>query len=58
MEKEKAMCSSCKKNVTNSKCTTSFNCPSCGKFQIIRCLHCRKIAAKYVCPGCEFEGPN
>ncbi|MFH0868449.1 MAG: zinc finger domain-containing protein [Candidatus Woesearchaeota archaeon] len=58
MEKEKLVCSSCKKNIANSKGTAVFNCPNCGKQQIIRCMHCRKIAAKYICPACNFEGPN
>ena len=58
MEKEKLVCSSCKKNVANSKGTSIFNCPDCGKFQIIRCIHCRQIAANYTCPSCSFEGPN
>ncbi|MCH8067050.1 MAG: RNA-binding protein [Nanoarchaeota archaeon] len=58
MPKEKLVCSSCKKSVTNSKGTARFNCPDCGKTEIIRCAHCRKIAAKYVCGNCKFEGPN
>ncbi|MCH8003439.1 MAG: RNA-binding protein [Nanoarchaeota archaeon] len=58
MLKEKVVCSSCKKNVANSKGTTVFNCPNCGKTEITRCIHCREIAAKYVCLSCSFEGPN
>jgi|TARA_Y100000310_G_scaffold309729_1_gene354157 hypothetical protein len=58
MPKEKLLCSSCKKNIANSKGTTRFNCPNCGKTKIVRCMHCRQIAAKYNCPECEFEGPN
>jgi len=33
-------------------------CPKCGKYQIIRCKHCREIVAKYKCPECGFVGPN
>ena len=58
MQRQKLVCSSCKKNVANSKGTAVFNCPSCGKEKVVRCMHCRKIAAKYTCPSCSFEGPN
>ena len=51
-------CISCKVKVTNMEGTVKFPCPNCGKFEIIRCSHCRKIVAKYKCPECEFEGPN
>ena len=55
---ENIVCSSCKKSVTNDRGNVKFNCPSCGKHEMIRCVHCREIAAKYSCPGCDFEGPN
>jgi len=58
MIKVKLVCKSCKRNITNMDSTTRFNCPDCGKFEIVRCLHCREIAAKYTCPNCNFEGPN
>ncbi|MBW2976099.1 RNA-binding protein [Candidatus Woesearchaeota archaeon] len=58
MPKEKIVCLSCRKNVLNSKGTSKFNCPNCGKTEIVRCTHCREIAAKYTCPACSFEGPN
>tara|TARA_Y100000310_G_C20339836_1_gene649258 strand:- start:466 stop:687 length:222 start_codon:yes stop_codon:yes gene_type:complete len=58
MPKEKLVCSSCKKNVANSSGTAGFKCPSCGKTEIVRCIHCREIAAKYICHNCNFEGPN
>ncbi|MBI2134901.1 RNA-binding protein [Candidatus Woesearchaeota archaeon] len=58
MANQKIVCSSCKKDIASSKGTTKFSCPSCGKTEIIRCLHCRKIAAKYTCHSCNFEGPN
>lgn len=51
-------CISCHKEITNNKGVTSFKCPSCGKYEIVRCNHCRKIVAKYTCPGCKFVGPN
>jgi len=55
---EKLVCSSCKKQIANEPGNVKFMCPNCGKFQIVRCRHCRKIAAKYKCPECGFEGPN
>jgi predicted RNA-binding Zn-ribbon protein involved in translation (DUF1610 family) len=58
MPKEKLLCSSCKKNIANSKGAAVFKCPNCSKTEIVRCVHCRKIAAKYICPQCSFEGPN
>ncbi|MBL7147560.1 MAG: RNA-binding protein [Nanoarchaeota archaeon] len=58
MSEEKLVCSSCKKRITNTLGTTRFKCPKCGKFEIIRCQHCRQIVAKYSCPLCKFEGPN
>jgi len=35
-----------------------FPCPQCGKEIIKRTLHERKIATKYKCSKCGFEGPN
>lgn len=55
---QKTRCISCKKRVTNMIGTTKFNCPKCGKFEIVRCKHCREIASKYKCAECNFEGPN
>lgn len=57
MTKKDLACMSCKKNIANVGGAT-FKCPECGKFDIIRCTHCRKIAAKYKCAVCGFEGPN
>ncbi|MBU0535568.1 MAG: RNA-binding protein [Nanoarchaeota archaeon] len=54
----KDTCSSCKKKVANMRGVTSFMCPKCGKQEIVRCPECRKIAAKYACPECNFTGPN
>ncbi len=55
---KKDICISCKVDVANSKGGVLFDCPNCGKFKIIRCRHCREIAAKYKCPECGFVGPN
>ncbi|MDD5331358.1 MAG: zinc finger domain-containing protein [Candidatus Nanoarchaeia archaeon] len=51
-------CISCKREITNDVGSTSFMCPNCGEVEIVRCLNCRKIAAKYKCKSCGFEGPN
>lgn len=52
------VCISCKKKIANDTSTTRFKCPKCGKYEIIRCGHCRSIVAKYKCPECGFIGPN
>ncbi len=52
------LCSSCKKNISNEQGAVNFECPSCGKTTIVRCRNCRKIAAKYTCSECGFDGPN
>ncbi|MBS3102752.1 RNA-binding protein [Candidatus Woesearchaeota archaeon] len=58
MAEAKEVCISCKKRITNTIGTARFSCPKCGKREIIRCMHCRQIVAKYRCPECNFEGPN
>lgn len=58
MAKENLKCLSCGRSITNDPGNAQFKCPQCSKFQIVRCLHCRKIAAQYNCPECGFEGPN
>ncbi|MBI1970826.1 RNA-binding protein [Candidatus Woesearchaeota archaeon] len=55
---DQLQCSSCKKRVSAKVGTTTFSCPQCGKHTIVRCGSCRRIVAKYSCPGCGFEGPN
>ncbi|MEK6932747.1 MAG: zinc finger domain-containing protein [Nanoarchaeota archaeon] len=50
-------CLSCKKEI-NEPGSVNFKCPSCSDYKIVRCRHCREIAAKYVCPLCSFTGPN
>jgi len=58
MTEKTLKCNSCKKELLNDKGATIFKCPNCGKGEILRCYHCREIAAKYKCPLCSFEGPN
>jgi predicted RNA-binding Zn-ribbon protein involved in translation (DUF1610 family) len=55
---ENLVCISCKKRISNTEGSIKFMCPKCGKYQIIRCKHCREIVAKYKCPECGFVGPN
>lgn len=52
------ICNSCKQKITNQAGTTKFKCPNCGKYELVRCKHCREIAARYTCSECEFTGPN
>ncbi|HLD43733.1 MAG TPA: zinc finger domain-containing protein [Candidatus Nanoarchaeia archaeon] len=52
------ICNSCKKKVTSNEGFTHFLCPECGKTKIIRCTHCRSMAAQYLCHACGFAGPN
>lgn len=54
---EKIQCISCKKTITGTG-TARFKCPKCGKYEIVRCEHCRDIVVKYTCPECGFIGPN
>jgi len=58
MAEQKAVCTSCKRRITNTIGSTRFMCPKCAKVEIIRCNHCREIAAKYRCSSCSFEGPD
>ncbi|MBI2669439.1 RNA-binding protein [Candidatus Woesearchaeota archaeon] len=55
---EQKTCSSCKIDVVNDPGRARFKCPSCGDYDIVRCIQCRKNAVKYTCPGCNFLGPN
>jgi predicted RNA-binding Zn-ribbon protein involved in translation (DUF1610 family) len=50
-------CSSCERLITPREDAVSFACPNCGKITIWRCELCRKLARRYVCPVCGFEGP-
>jgi len=51
---KKITCVSCGKQVAEKG--VIFKCPSCGKKDIVRCNHCRKLGVKYKC-DCGFEGP-
>lgn len=51
-------CMSCGKNITNDTSAVTFKCPSCGDMEVTRCGSCRKLATKYKCAKCGFEGPN
>ena len=50
-------CSSCNVSVSNTPGSVRFLCPQCGKEEIVRCKHCRKISARYTC-SCGLTGPN
>jgi len=52
------VCQATKQRITNESGSVRFKCPQCGKYEIIRSLRARQIAAKYTCPECGFEGPN
>ncbi|MBI2673514.1 RNA-binding protein [Candidatus Woesearchaeota archaeon] len=54
----KLLCTSCRADLTNTVGSTRFKCPKCSKQDIVRCFHCKELGTKYVCPSCEFEGPN
>lgn len=44
--------------ITNEKGVTRFKCPNCGKTEIVRTPHQRRIAVRYKCNNCGFSGPN
>ena len=54
--KKELVCNSCHKTIQEG--ATIFKCPDCGKEDIIRCMHCKKVGIKYVCSSCDFSGPN
>jgi len=58
MTEKPLFCISCKRKIVNATGTAIFSCPKCGKYEIIRCSHCRSIVARYKCPECGFAGPN
>ncbi|MBS3169404.1 hypothetical protein J4210_02880 [Candidatus Woesearchaeota archaeon] len=51
-------CSSCKKRMVNDRGSVTFKCPQCSNHEFVRCRGCRTNAVKYVCPQCNFIGPN
>ncbi len=52
---EELKCTSCGVGVLG-KNFVRFECPACGKEEIIRCLPCRKNLRNYTCK-CGFVGP-
>ncbi|MBI5391558.1 RNA-binding protein [Candidatus Woesearchaeota archaeon] len=58
MEAKQMVCNSCKTKIANMKGSVQFKCPSCGKGEILRCPHCRKVGTRYACGLCSFTGPN
>ncbi len=50
-------CSSCGRSVEADSYWVRFHCPECGEDIIVRCERCRKLAVKYKCGKCGFEGP-
>lgn len=51
-------CISTGKEIANDSGSVKFKCPNCLDAVIVRSLSARKLATKYVCPKCGFEGPN
>ncbi|MBD3163723.1 RNA-binding protein [Candidatus Woesearchaeota archaeon] len=58
MAEEKLVCTTCRQRLANDHGRAIFECPKCGEETIIRCSQCRKLAVKYKCSKCGFEGPN
>ena len=57
MDIKEKYCNSCKTKLSNLIGSVSFKCPNCNSTDIIRCNHCRSIAARYRCE-CGSSGPN
>ena len=58
MDKKTNKCVSMGTEITNDKGSVIFDCPGCGKQKIVRSYDARQISAQYVCPECDFVGPN
>ena len=58
MTEKELRCTSCNTAIKGIKGATIFKCPNCGKQDIVRCEHCRRIVAKYKCLNCGNSGPN
>ncbi|MBI4453524.1 RNA-binding protein [Candidatus Woesearchaeota archaeon] len=58
MSETELKCTSCNRKITSKSGLARFKCPSCLKYEIIRCRECREKATKYICPNCNFDGPN
>lgn len=50
-------CKTCGTDLISEEKFTSFQCPSCGEIQIVRCKSCRVRKIPYKCDKCEFTGP-
>ncbi|MEM5829370.1 MAG: zinc finger domain-containing protein [Candidatus Aenigmatarchaeota archaeon] len=50
-------CSTCNVNISAKRNFVKFNCPACGRTEIIRCSTCKALSNKYVCEECNFTGP-
>ena len=50
-------CSTCKVNILAKENFVRFNCPACGKVEIVRCNTCKSLSNKYTCENCGFVGP-
>ncbi|MDA1196550.1 MAG: zinc finger domain-containing protein [Nanoarchaeota archaeon] len=50
-------CSTKHERITNARGSVKFPCPGCNS-EIVRSSHARKLGAQYVCPNCQFLGPN
>jgi hypothetical protein len=49
-------CTSCNVDVLARPNYVRFPCPSCGKFEIVRCSRCKSLSIPYKCK-CGFVGP-
>ncbi|MBT4540911.1 RNA-binding protein [Candidatus Woesearchaeota archaeon] len=58
MEEKQVKCNSCNKSITNDGGSVRFKCPSCSKYELVRCKACRVNIVRYKCAECGFEGPN
>lgn len=54
---EKIICSTCGNHVMSKNNFVQFECPDCGKSNIVRCKTCKDLGNKYQCKECEFVGP-
>jgi len=51
------VCTSCNRPVKPGEKATAFPCPSCGRYEIVRCRKCKVMSVPYTCPVCGFTGP-
>ena len=55
---EQNRCVSTGRDISNDSGSVTFKCPNCGIGEIIRSQQSRRLASKYKCANCGFEGPN